>query len=142
MTRRNPYVERLARIPLFNRCSDKELERLARHTTRICIDANRILTREGGGAYEFFVILDGWAAVSRDGQVVAKLGPGDFFGELGLLDPAARDATVTSISEMEIVVLSQWDFEAALQEAPAMARQVMAGMARRLRMYDQQAVAI
>jgi CRP-like cAMP-binding protein len=96
-----------------------------------------VLTQEGRGAYEFFVIADGWAAVSRGGQVVAKLGPGDFFGELALLDPGVRDATVSSLSVMEIIVLPQWDFEAALHESPTMARNVMAGMARRLRGYDQ-----
>jgi CRP/FNR family cyclic AMP-dependent transcriptional regulator len=138
MARKNPYVEHLARVPLFSGCSRKELERLSRHTTRISVDAGRTLTHEGRGAYEFFVIVDGWAAVSREGRVVAKLGPGDFFGELALLDPGVRDATVSSLSTMQIIVLPQWDFEAALHEAPAMARSVMAAMARRLRSYDQQ----
>lgn len=141
MARRDLYVEHLARVPLFAGCSQAELKRLSRHTTRITIDANRVLTREGRGAYEFFVIVDGWAEVSRDGRVVAQLGPGDFFGELGLLDPGVRDATVITLTSMEVIVLPQWDFEAALGEAPMMARKLMAGMARRLRDLDERVTA-
>jgi CRP-like cAMP-binding protein len=138
MARRNPYLEYLARVPLFAGCSKAELERLSRHTTRISIDAGRVLTREGRGAYEFFVIVDGWAEVSRNGRAVAKLGPGDFFGELALLDTGVRDATVITLTRTDIIVLPQWDFEAALTEAPMMTRSLLAGMARRLRSLDEQ----
>ena len=80
--------------------------------------------------------VSGEAEVSRGGRIVAELGPGDYFGELGLLDPALRDATVTARTPMELVVLAQWDFEQALEEAPGMTRRLLAGMAQRLRTLD------
>ena len=137
MLRKSERVEHLAQVPLFSLCSKEELERLARCTTDMTVDAGHELIRERQGAYEFFVIVAGRAAVSRDGRKVAEIGPGDFFGELALLDRSLRDATVTAETPMEVVVLSQWDFETALKEAPRMTRKLMAGMARRLREADE-----
>jgi CRP/FNR family cyclic AMP-dependent transcriptional regulator len=137
MARRDEYLEHLARVPLFSCCSKEELKRLARRTTDIQVEAGQTIIRERQGAYEFFVVADGRAEVTRKGKKVAEIGPGDFFGELGLLDRALRDATVTALTPMEIIVLPQWDFEAALDEAPRMTRKLLAGMAHRLRQLDE-----
>ena len=133
---RSDYTTHLASVPLFSQCTKAELKNLARRTADVNAEACQVLIQEGHGAYDFFVIVDGDAEVSRAGQVVAKLGAGDYFGELGLLDPALRDATVTARSAMELIVLSQWDFEQALEEAPGMTRRLLAGMAQRLRTLD------
>ena len=133
---RSDYTTHLASVPLFSQCTRSELKTLARRTADISATAGQVLIQEGHGAYDFFVIVAGEAEVSRAGEVVAKLGPGDYFGELGLLDPALRDATVTARSEMELIVLAQWDFEQALEEAPGMTRRLLAGMAQRLRSLD------
>ena len=133
---RYDYTTHLASVPLFSQCTKAELKSLARRTADINAEAGQVLIQEGHGAYDFFVIVTGEAEVSRAGQVVAKLGAGDYFGELGLLDPALRDATVTARSEMELIVLAQWDFEQALEEAPGMTRRLLAGMAQRLRALD------
>lgn len=138
MARLNSDLEHLGRVPLFSACNKSELKSLARRTNSIKVDAGEVIIRERQGAYEFFIVADGQAEVSRDGRRVAVLGPGDFFGELALLDSALRDATVTALTPMEIIVLPQWDFEAALDEAPGMTRKLLAGMARRLRAADQQ----
>jgi CRP-like cAMP-binding protein len=137
MARLNAYLEHLAGVPLFSACNKTELKSLARRTNDTKIDAGQVIIRERQGAYEFFIVVQGQAEVSRNGQPVTVLGPGDYFGELGLLDPALRDATVTALTPMEIIVLPQWDFEAALDEAPGMARTLLAGMARRLRAADE-----
>lgn len=133
---RSDYTTHLASVPLFSQCTKAELKNLARRTADINAEPGQVLIQEGHGAYDFFVIVAGEAEVSRAGQVVAKLGAGDYFGELGLLDPALRDATVTARSEMELIVLAQWDFEQALEEAPGMTRRLLAGMAHRLRTLD------
>ena len=133
---RSDYTTHLASVPLFSQCTKAELKNLARRTADINAEPGQILIQEGHGAYDFFVIVAGEAEVSRAGQVVAKLAAGDYFGELGLLDPALRDATVTARSEMELIVLAQWDFEQALEEAPGMTRRLLAGMAQRLRALD------
>ena len=131
------YVSHLASVPLFSQCSKAELKSLARRTADANAEPGQVLIKEGHGAYDFFVIVTGVAEVSRKGRVVARLSTGDYFGELGLLDSALRDATVTACTRMELVVLAQWDFEQALEEAPGMTRRLLAGMAHRLRALDQ-----
>ncbi|HEV7536329.1 MAG TPA: cyclic nucleotide-binding domain-containing protein [Acidimicrobiia bacterium] len=137
--RRSPsdYLSHLASVPLFSQCHRVELKNLARRTTDITAAQGQVLIQEGHGAYDFFAIVSGAAEVSRGGQVVSRLAAGDWFGELGLLDPALRDATVTATTPMELIVLAQWDFEQALEEAPGMTRRLLAGMAQRLRSLDQ-----
>jgi CRP-like cAMP-binding protein len=136
--RTRSYVDHLATVPLFSQCSRAELKNLARLTNDITVPAGHRIIKEGHGAYEFFVIVDGEAEVSREGRTVARLGPGDFFGELALLNSARRDATVTAVTAMEIIVITQWDFEQALDATPGLTRALLAGMARRLRCLDEQ----
>ena len=131
------YLAHLTSVPLFAQCTKAELKSLARHTSDITAEPDQVLIKEGQGDYDFFVIVSGEADVSREGRVVARLKDGDWFGEIGLLAPALRDATVTARSQMELVVLAQWDFEQALAEAPGMTRRLLAGMAHRLRDLDQ-----
>ena len=138
MARTGERIEYLSQVPLFSLCSKDELKKLARATTEATVDAGTELIRERQGAYEFFVIVDGHAVVSRNGKQVGELGPGDFFGELALLDRSLRDATVTASTPMEILILSQWDFETALTEAPRMTRKLLTGIARRIRALDEQ----
>lgn len=131
------YLSHLTSVPLFGQCTKAELKSLARHTSDITAEPDQVLIKEGQGAYDFFVIVSGAADVSREGRVVARLKDGDYFGEIGLLAPALRDATVTARSQMELIVLAQWDFEQALAECPGMTRRLLAGMAHRLRDLDQ-----
>ena len=130
------YLTHLAAVPLFSQCHKAELKNLARRSADISAEAGQVLVKEGHGAYDFFVIVSGEAEVSRAATVRARLGAGQFFGELGLLDPGLRDATVTACTPMELIVLAQWDFEQALEEAPGMTRRLLAGMAQRLRQLD------
>ncbi|HLF40212.1 MAG TPA: cyclic nucleotide-binding domain-containing protein [Acidimicrobiia bacterium] len=134
--RQSDYIDFLSRVPLFSQCTKTELKALARRTNDIRAEAGQVLVKEGQGSYDFFVVVDGRAKVTRNGRKVAEIGPGSFFGELGLLNRALRDATVTATTAMEIIVLPQWEFEQALTEAPRMTRNLMAGMARRLRELD------
>jgi CRP-like cAMP-binding protein len=131
------YLAHLTSVPLFAQCTKAELKNLARHTSDISAEPGQVLIKEGQGAYDFFVIVSGEAEVSRQGRVVARLKDGDWFGEIGLLAPALRDATVTARSPMELMVMAQWDFEQALAEAPGMTRRLLAGMAHRLRQLDE-----
>src|SRR4051794_766037 len=135
--RQSEYFDHLAKVPLFSQCSTAELKSLAKRTTDIVVRAGAVLVKERQGGYEFFVVVAGAADVERGGQTVAELTGGDFFGELALLDRALRDATVTARTDMELIVLGQWEFEEALSEAPGMTRRLLSGMARRLRQLDQ-----
>ena len=132
------YLTHLASVPLFSQCHRAELKSLAQRTADINAGPGQVLVQEGHGAYDFFVVVSGEAEVSRGGRPAARLCDGDWFGELALLDPALRDATVTAVTPMELIVLARWDFEQALEEAPGMTRRLLAGMAHRLRRLDQQ----
>jgi CRP-like cAMP-binding protein len=133
---RDAYIEHLTQVSLFSGCGRDELRKLSRRTTDIPIAEGHILVKEGDRGLEFFVIVSGRAKVSRKGETVGELGPGDFFGELSLLIDADRNATVTALTPMEAIVLSRREFEAALADAPRMTRKIMSGMARRLAEYD------
>jgi CRP/FNR family transcriptional regulator, cyclic AMP receptor protein len=91
---------------------------------------------EGGKGDAFFFILRGEAAVQRRGRTVAGLGPGRFFGELALLDPAPRDATVVAVSPLTVGVLGARVFRAIMRDVPALSEKLLRGMAQRLREAD------
>jgi CRP-like cAMP-binding protein len=134
--KRRDELDHLARVPMFSTCSRDELRSIARNSTAIEAPPGRILVHEGSIGKDFFVVLDGEADVSCNGKVVARIGPGSFFGELSLLDPAPRDATVTAATQMQLLVLTQMEFSAVLVDAPRMTRKLLTGMARRLRELD------
>jgi CRP-like cAMP-binding protein len=119
---------------VFARCSKKELEAVAKLGTSIKVDPGYVLTREGRRGYEFFVILEGEATCSIDGQPVGTMSAGDFFGEVALLDAQrTRSATVVADTAMEVIVIDSREFSGMLGDAPSAARQIMGKLAERLR---------
>jgi CRP-like cAMP-binding protein len=138
MARRDAFTEHLASVPLFSACSKKELQLVARRAEDVTVEPGKVLVREGAAGAEFFVIVEGTAEVSRHGNKVAELGPGAFFGDLALLDKAPRNATVTAVTPMELVVLGQREFAGIIDEVPGFAHKLLAGLAHRLRQYDAQ----
>lgn len=136
MTARRQLVEGLAAVPLFSACSKRDLQIVARHTDVVEVPAGRAVIEEGGKGDAFFFILIGEAAVRRGGRTVAKLGPGRFFGELALLDPAPRDSTVVAVSQLTVGVLGARVFRAIVRDVPNMSEKLLRGMAQRLREAD------
>ena len=139
MRKRETYLEHLATVPMFSACPKRELQLLARAAEEIRIEPGTEIIREGDRGHEFFVIAEGKAKVTHNGAEVATLGPGSFFGELALLDRTTRDATVTALTPMEVIILGQREFSAVLAQAPSMANKLMVGMARRLHELDSKA---
>jgi CRP-like cAMP-binding protein len=138
MAKHDAFIDALASVPLFSACSKKDLQAVAKRAEDVRVDAGKVVVSEGAAGAEFFVILDGQAAVARHGQQVATLGAGDFFGDLALLDRAPRNATVTAVTPMELVVLGQREFAALIDEVPGFAHKLLAGLARRLRAFAAQ----
>jgi CRP-like cAMP-binding protein len=136
MRRAGQYQQVLLKVPMFQACSKRELTMVSRLAEDCRFESRDVLVREGDRGEEFFVIVDGKAEVSRGGRKVAVLGPGDFFGELALLDPAPRDATVTAVTPLEAVILGRRELTGLLAEVPSIARRLLVGMARRLREAD------
>lgn len=98
------------------------------------------LVTEGSTGHEFFLILSGQAAVRRGGRKVATLGPGDYFGELALLDRGPRSATISAETELEVAVIGQREFMSVLDQVPAVSHKLLVTMAHRLREADTKAV--
>ena len=136
MRKQDAYLEHLSKVPMFTACSKKELLQIGRTAEDVKFKAGTELITEGKVGREFFVIFDGKARVTRNGKEIAVLGPGDYFGELALLDRAARNATVTTTTDMEALVLEERSFRGILQEIPSMTNKLMVGMARRLHDLD------
>jgi CRP/FNR family transcriptional regulator, cyclic AMP receptor protein len=125
-------ASKLAGIGFFSGLSKKELEKLAQWTDEVEVAAGTTLASEGHFAHEFFVIEDGAAAVTQDGNTIAELGSGDFFGEIGLLETLRRTATVTASTPMQLVVMFQREFRQMEGEMPAVADRIRAAIRARL----------
>jgi CRP/FNR family transcriptional regulator, cyclic AMP receptor protein len=126
----------LSTIWLFSTCSAKELRTVQRALDEVGAPAGTVLCEEGTIGREFFFIVDGRASVRRGGRKVAALGPGDYFGELALLDRQPRSATVVADTDMVLLNMSQREFTGLLEEVPALCRKMLAAMAGRLREAD------
>ena len=111
-------ASRLKSIPLFEDVPEEELGQIATFAQEVTVDQGRELVREGDFSYEFMAIEDGEAEVTRHGDHVADLGPGDFFGEMGLLEKTLRNATVTAKTPMRLVTLTGWDLKRVERAAP------------------------
>jgi CRP/FNR family transcriptional regulator, cyclic AMP receptor protein len=109
---------RLKSIPLFEEVGDEELAQIAPFAQEVSVEEGKVLVREGDFSYEFMAIEEGKAEVTRSGEHVADLGPGDFFGEVGLLEKTLRNATVTAKTPMRLVTLTGWDLRRVERTAP------------------------
>jgi CRP/FNR family transcriptional regulator, cyclic AMP receptor protein len=109
---------RLKSIALFEEVGDEELAEIAPFATEVSVEEGRELVREGDFSYEFMAIEEGEAEVTRGGEHVADLGPGDFFGEMGLLEKTLRNATVTAKTPVRLVTLTGWDLRRVERSAP------------------------
>jgi CRP-like cAMP-binding protein len=112
-------ADELKRVPLFSGLSQRQLKRLARDFREREVNTGTSLIREGEkSGISFFVIVDGTATASVDGNEVRKLGPGDHFGELALISERVRGATVTADEPMRCLVMGFWDFRRFAKENP------------------------
>lgn len=123
----------LQSVPLFRSCSPKEIDYLARVCDEARVEAGQVLTEQGHVGQEFFLIVDGDATLVLPDGSEHRLGPGDFFGEMALLDNSPRIATVTAATAMDVLVLGAREFSSALAEVPSLARNILQVLAQRLR---------
>jgi len=125
-------AKRLEGVTLFSTLSKKELERLAQWTDEISVPEGEELASQGKFAHEFFVIEDGSAEVRKDGDRIAELGPGDFFGEIALLETDRRTASVVATTPMSVIVMAQREFKSMERDMPAVADRIRAAIRARL----------
>lgn len=129
---RDTKVEALRRVPLFEGLSRKQLTELAMVTEDVDVEAGKVLCREGDRGQEFFVLMEGEAEVTKHGTHLVTHRSGDFFGEIALIEDVPRTATVTAKTPIRFFVLMRRPFLELLDEQPAIERQVLRALARRL----------
>lgn len=119
-------------LPLFEGLPEEVVDDCARRFEELELLAGTGLAREGDFAYKFFVVLDGEVEVQRDFTHVATLGPGDFFGEMGVLAGGRRNARVVATTRCRVGWMTAWAFESMLEDHPEVARRIDAVVAERM----------
>ena len=130
---REEKIELLARTPLFAGVDPDHLAGIADRAVELETPADGVILRQGEIGTGFFVVVTGSVRVVRDGETIARLGPGEFFGELSVLDRLPRNAQVAAAEPTTSLALASWDLEAVLTEQPRIALAMLRGMAGRLR---------
>jgi CRP/FNR family cyclic AMP-dependent transcriptional regulator len=131
----------LSNIWLFSTATAKERRALRQALEEVTVKAGRVLCEEGAVGREFFLIVSGEASVRHNNRKVRNLGPGDYFGELALIDRQPRSATVVADTDMDLLVLGQREFNGALVTMPELSRKLMVALATRVREFDKKVAA-
>jgi CRP/FNR family cyclic AMP-dependent transcriptional regulator len=132
MLRKNAKIELLKRVPLFAGCSKRELDKIAMLADELDLPKAREITHQGAGGHEFLVIVDGSADVVRNGRVVNKLGPGDFFGEIALVSGRPRTAAVRTTGPARVLVVDARGFRTLMRDMPRIQTKVLLALAERI----------
>ena len=130
---RERTTQLLSRTRLFAGVDAEGLARIADRITEVDVPAARVIARQGEIGTGFFIIASGSVRVIRDGETLAELGPGNFFGELSVLDGKPRNAQVVSKEPTTCLALATWDFEAVVRDQPTVALAILRELAGRLR---------
>jgi CRP/FNR family transcriptional regulator, cyclic AMP receptor protein len=126
-------TQQLGKVPLFSGLTQKELGAIVSAGKEVEHRPGHVIAREGDRGVGFFLVLQGDARVSRGGKGLAKLKPGDFFGEISLLDRGPRTATVTATTQIRLLGVTAWVFRGLLAEYPSIALKLLEVVAARLR---------
>ncbi len=130
--------ELLGACRLFSGVQAEDLAAVAGRAIEVEFPADRVIARQGEIGTGFFLVVEGSVRVVRDGEEVAILGPGEFFGELSVLDGLPRVAQVVAIEPTRCVALASWDFEQAVLDSPKLALAILRGLAARMRSVTEQ----
>ena len=128
----NTILEVLKKAPLWSSLSEKELKVIARSFNERKYESGQAIVRKGEQGIGFYLIADGSVEVRSDGRVLAKLGPGQYFGEMSLLDKQPRNADVVTLGPSRCFVLSAWSFSSIMSSKPKLALKLLQESVRRL----------
>lgn len=127
----------LARVPIFSACTPEEVTAIASASQETHFQPGQVIVSQGAPGQAFYLVMDGKVEYARDGHVLGTFGPGEFFGEMSLLDEAPRSATVHAVEPTRCLMLSSWDFKALLLKRPEIAVKLLEVLSRRLRAADE-----
>lgn len=133
----SPVVEMLQKTSLWSSLSEKELKVIAEESRELTFNRSHVIVEKGSTGVGFFLIVEGMVEVRSEGRVLSKLGPGQFFGEMSLLDDKPRSADVVAVEPSRCLGLTTWSFSGIVSHHPKIALKVMQELIRRLRETDQ-----
>lgn len=125
-------------LPIFAGCTEDQLAEIDRLADEVHVEAGRTMIRQGDLGQEFALIIDGEADVVKDGEVVARIGPGAYFGEVALLDSITRTASVVAATDLTLEVIDRRGFNTLLDDLPSLSRSMLKGMAQRMAELEEQ----
>jgi CRP/FNR family transcriptional regulator, cyclic AMP receptor protein len=129
----DPKLGLIASVPLFKDLSKREIEFLGKLMDEVDIPDGKVLTREGARGGEFFLVLDGSIRIERGGSEINRLGPGDFLGEIALIDQGPRTATAIADGPARVMVLTSSAFASMLAQNPGVESKILRVLASRVR---------
>jgi len=135
---RDEKIEHLRKVPLFSRMNQRQLERLGQLADEIEVGLDEVLAEQGRVGHEFFIVLDGHLMVLDGRKPLAQLHPGDFFGEIALVESVPRTATVRAEGIARLLVIGHREFHALMDEFPTVRSAVLDALAERLRKHEGQ----
>jgi CRP-like cAMP-binding protein len=134
---RDVRIRHLQRVPLFSGFDEAELRRVAELARIVEVPAGQEMTHTGAAGDAFFVIIDGTVAVETPAGTRRRLQPGEFFGEMSLIDGEPRSATITAITDLRLLVVDRLHFWRVLDEMPDLTRRILTELSRRVRSLEQ-----
>ncbi|TAK01935.1 MAG: cyclic nucleotide-binding domain-containing protein [Chloroflexota bacterium] len=141
MAPKDPKLDLLKSIPIFEGLGEHQLEQIAQLVDEADVPAGKVLMRQGEPGDEMFIVVHGNFTIDRDGNVIRDCSAGHALGELNLLSQGLRSATVTANEPSRVLVVGHREFHALLEVAPEIARHMLVNLARQLRALDEDAVA-
>jgi CRP/FNR family transcriptional regulator, cyclic AMP receptor protein len=129
---RDEFLQYLASVPLFSKCTKRQLQQIGTVATPLNLPAGKVLARQGEAGRELFILLDGTASVTRDGQRVATRTAGDVVGEMAVLSFRPRNATVVADTELRTLVLTHAGLDQLLDDIPGLAKHLLYEVSSRL----------
>ena len=127
------HIETLRQVPLFKGMSDRALKRVAEISKEVTHRDGKAVVEEDQSAIGFHMILTGQAEANQSGTIVSTMGPGDYFGEMSLIDGKPRSASVVARGELHTLAIPAWNFNRLLDENPDMMRAMLVAMSERIR---------
>lgn len=129
----DPKLGLIASVPLFAGLNKREVGFLGRLMDEVDVADGKVLTREGARGGEFFIVVEGAVRIERDGKELNRLGPGDFLGEIALIDRGPRTATATAEGPCRVMVLTTSGFTSMLSQNPGVEKKILRVLAQRVR---------
>lgn len=136
----DPKLDMLHSIPIFAKCGQSGLERVAQLVDEIDLPDGHVLTRQGQTGREMFMMVSGQARAERDGRQIADFGPGAVFGEMSLLSEGPRNATITAVGPVRVFVVGHREFHSLMDTYPDFRMQILEGLVGRVRALDEDAI--